>query len=434
MADVGVWEIDGDAPRRVSRSGVGLEKELEDWITSDATLLADGFTIVGRQVRLDGGLLDLLAIDALQGRWVVIELKRDRLYREALAQALDYASSITQMDADELKQLLEHGAERLGDAEKISRAVRQQVEDEGSGREVAVLLAGVGVDAGLQRIVTHLGSYGVPTTIVDFQVFEPGRGSRLLIREVTEEEGAPQRAPARARSVGSIRQRAAAEEVVPEFDRFLAMAEEAGLAVMPSPLAIRIAPPTNRGRYLMYAKPEGGGMVLSAGPAPFAEFFPPLTEDEARAAIGPSDGVHLAGAALTARLDQLEAFLERLPLPEPPTAPGRDWSDLHAVLGSVSEGRWTTYGDLADAIGSGRSGARAVGQHIKRCDECPDFWRVLSRTGRPAEGFHWSDPADTRDLADVLGAEGVVFDEAGRADPAQRISVAELRAQTPPEA
>ena len=42
MADVGVWSIDGDVPRRVSRAGVGPERELEDWIARDASLLADG--------------------------------------------------------------------------------------------------------------------------------------------------------------------------------------------------------------------------------------------------------------------------------------------------------------------------------------------------------------------------------------------------------
>ena len=78
-----------------------------------------------------------------------------------------------------------------------------------------------------------------------------------------------------------------------------------------------IAPPSNRTRYLMYARPERGGIVLSAGPEEFAEFFPPLTEDEATTAIGPYEGgVHLTGADLDARLDQIEAFLKTLPSPD----------------------------------------------------------------------------------------------------------------------
>ena len=172
MADIGVWTVDGDAPRRVSRSGVDLEKNLEDWIAADASLLADELTVVGRQLRLDGGQLDLLAID-WQGRWVVIELKKGRLYRDALAQALDYASSIAQMDGEDLESLLRPGLAAFGDAEDLSQTVRRQLEGEAGPREVAVLLAGVGVDAGLERIVAHLGgTYGVPITIVSFEVFE----------------------------------------------------------------------------------------------------------------------------------------------------------------------------------------------------------------------------------------------------------------------
>ena len=70
MAHLGMWTVDGAAPRRVGRSGVGLESSLEDWIANDSSLLSDGLTIVGRQVYFEGGPLDLLAID-WQDRWVV---------------------------------------------------------------------------------------------------------------------------------------------------------------------------------------------------------------------------------------------------------------------------------------------------------------------------------------------------------------------------
>ena len=316
--DIGVWSVDGDAPRRVSRGGVGLERRLEDWIARDASLLSDGLTIVGRQVHLEGGFLDLLAID-WRDRWVVIELKRERLYRDALAQALDYASSVARLGADELEELLRPGIEALGDADELSRAVRRQLDGEDGDREVAVLLAGVGVDAGLQRIVSHLGRYGVPITIVSFQVFEPENGSRLLMREVTEEESPPPRREARRYSVDAIRLRAQEAGVAAPFDRFLEMATGAGLVARPYSRAVMIAPPANRSRYLMYARPESGGIVLSAGPVQFAEFFPPLSEEEATAALGPAEpggAPHLSGAELDARLDQLEAFLQSLPRAE----------------------------------------------------------------------------------------------------------------------
>ena len=325
MADLGMWTVDGDAPRRVGRSGVGHESRLEDWIANDSSLLGDGLTVVGRQVRLEGGPLDLLAIDR-QDRWVVIELKRGRLYRDALAQALDYASSIAGMDGDDLEDLLRPGFSILGDAENLARTVRKQLGGEDEGRDVAVLLAGVGVGAGLERIVAHLGGYGVPITIVSFDAFEPEGSPLLLIREVTEEWTRPPRRVRRSRrTVDEISALAVEAGVGEPFARFLEMARAAGLAARPYKVAVMIAPPANLKRFLMYARPEPGGIVLTAGPAQFAEFFPPLTEDEAKAAIGPyepSRGPYRAGAELDARLDQIETLLTALPRPGDDGEPG----------------------------------------------------------------------------------------------------------------
>ena len=312
MADVGVWTIDGDAPRRAPRAQVDLERQLEDWIANDSSLLADGLTIVGRQLRLEGGPLDLLAIDQ-QDRWIVIELKRARLYRDAITQALDYASSIAQMDSEDLEELLRSGLAALGDADELASAVRRQLDGEDGPREVAVLLAGLGADAGLERIVAHLGGYGIPISIVTFEAFEVQDGPRLLIREVTEEqtESRPRRP---RRSVDEILDLARDAGVEAEFERFLRMSREAGLVPRPYTSAVMIAPPTARNRYLMLARPERGGIHMHAGPAKFAEFFPPMTESDATAALGPYDPrAHFTGADLDARLDQIEAFLQNLP-------------------------------------------------------------------------------------------------------------------------
>ena len=74
--NVGVWLV-GDSPVRATKSKVGLEKDLESWIAADPSLLSEGIQIIGRQVGLEGGFLDLLAVDA-GGRWLAIELKRGR--------------------------------------------------------------------------------------------------------------------------------------------------------------------------------------------------------------------------------------------------------------------------------------------------------------------------------------------------------------------
>ena len=88
-------------PQSLERSHIDLEQHLEDWIANDVTLIGEGYTLVGRQISIDDGRLDLLAIDS-QDRWVVIEIKPGRLGSSALGQALYYAASLARLDADEL--------------------------------------------------------------------------------------------------------------------------------------------------------------------------------------------------------------------------------------------------------------------------------------------------------------------------------------------
>ena len=111
----------------------------------------------------------------------------------------------------------------------------------------------------------------------------------------------------------------------------------------------------------------------------------------------------------------------------PRTAEPRDWSDLHGLLLRVRPGEWTTYGDLAAAIGSG---PQAVAGHVAGCSGgCEAGHRVLQADGRLSPGFYWTDPDDARDPAAVLREEGLSFGDEGRADPAARLDAAALRAR-----
>lgn len=108
------------------------------------------------------------------------------------------------------------------------------------------------------------------------------------------------------------------------------------------------------------------------------------------------------------------------------TASRRDWTPLHQLLEALQPGEWTTYGDLAAAIGSHPI---AVGQHLSRCDECPHAYRVLGADGRPRANFSWTDPSETRTCRQVLEAEGVTFSSAGAADQARRVGADQLKSR-----
>lgn len=327
MTKLAAWSIDrqpaGDAsqqlePRSLGRSHLGLEKQLEDWIAKDATLIAEGLTLVGRQVSIDDGRLDLLGIDS-QDRWVVIEIKPGMLHSNALAQALYYASSIVRLGADELYAKLEHGLDALGDAKTLSARLKQQLDGEAEEREIAVMLVGAGIHPGLERMSEFLGRFGVPVGVVSFEVFELDGGPQLLVREVVDEPAEPP-PPRRKLTVEAIRRRAVDVGVGEQFDRFVAMAKKAGLAVQPQPVSVRIAPPANRTRFLMYARPDfgdgGGRLHIGVGPKEFVEFFPDLDEREIveALALAGSDWESVGGKELDATLDRIERFLmEKFP-------------------------------------------------------------------------------------------------------------------------
>ena len=154
------------------------------------TLIAEGLTLVGRQISIDDGRLDLLAIDS-RDRRVVIEIKPGVLNSGALAQALYYASSIARLGADELYEKLEPRLSDFGDAERLSASVKEQLAGEEEGREIAVLLVGAGIHSGLERMNEFLGRFGVPISVFSFEVFELDDGPQLLIREVVDEPAKP---------------------------------------------------------------------------------------------------------------------------------------------------------------------------------------------------------------------------------------------------
>lgn len=319
MRKLAVWSLEEkhadsasqqSQPKRVGHSHIGLERFFEDWIAADVTLIGDGFTLVGRQVSIDDGRLDLLAIDS-QDRWVVIEIKPGMLDSNALGQALYYASSIARLTADELYRKLEPRLGDFGDAARLSATIRQQLEREEERRELAVLLVGAGIHSGLERMNEFLDRFGVPISVVSFEVFQLDDGPQLLIREVMDE---PVKAPPRRQlTVEAIRRWAVDVGVGKQFDRFVNIAQAAGLAVQPQRASVRIAPPTNRTRFLMYAQPHasdsGGQLRIHIGPKVFAEFFPHVDEQEAVDALGKLDGACVGGEALDKILNQIEQFL-----------------------------------------------------------------------------------------------------------------------------
>ncbi|WP_248241711.1 GmrSD restriction endonuclease domain-containing protein [Microbacterium kunmingense] len=107
---------------------------------------------------------------------------------------------------------------------------------------------------------------------------------------------------------------------------------------------------------------------------------------------------------------------------QPVSAPRFDWAPLHAILEAIPPGRWTTYGALAEVIGTA---AQPLGAHVADCQQCTNAYRVLTSDGRVSGGFRWSDSEAGGDPIERLVAEGVLF-QAGRASREHELTADEL--------
>jgi alkylated DNA nucleotide flippase Atl1 len=100
------------------------------------------------------------------------------------------------------------------------------------------------------------------------------------------------------------------------------------------------------------------------------------------------------------------------------------WRVVLDALTRVTPGTWTTYGDLADLVGMS---AQSVGGFMAESPDAEHTHRVLQSGGRISPQFRWPDPERADDPRAVLRGEGLRFDQAGRADPSQRLTADDLR-------
>lgn len=99
------------------------------------------------------------------------------------------------------------------------------------------------------------------------------------------------------------------------------------------------------------------------------------------------------------------------------------WAELRAALVAMPSGTWTTYGDVAELIGSHPV---PVGVYLGSNPTVIGAYRVLTVEGRLSPSFRWAEGSDRPPPQELLKSEGVRFDSLDRAHHSQRLSAAEL--------
>jgi len=289
MQKIGLWQITAGRPQRIQEGHVDLERRLEDWIEADPDLLQVGLTIIGRQIELEGGRLDLLALDP-QGRWVIIEIKRGILRRETIAQALDYASCLAKLTTVELQaKVYEYLQSRGLSLQSLLNEREIQESTTINAQGLQLFIVGTGKAPGLERMVSFLAdSYSVPITLVSFDVYQLDNEQHILAREITEPDISPPYLPENP-SVDVEQACLLADQngVGPMFRAILAAAKEHDLYPRAYKASIMYTFPAQRNRMLFttWVKPSPRGLKVYISPKVFAEFYP-VTEEKATEILG----------------------------------------------------------------------------------------------------------------------------------------------------
>jgi len=186
--EIKTWEIiNGELNEIKTSLAENNRKEkddLEKWIKTNSKILGDDILVFGEQVWTKSGSLDYLGIDN-SGNLVIVELKRDKLARDVLAQAIDYASDVANWDTDKLNEIcLSFSGNSLEDqiSEKFENV---EMKDLVINKAQRILLVGFSIDEALSRMVEWLSSkydLGINAIILNYVV--TSSGNELLSRTV----------------------------------------------------------------------------------------------------------------------------------------------------------------------------------------------------------------------------------------------------------
>ncbi len=175
-----LWKV-GLQPQPLAESSLDMEQLLEDIIVTAPRMLSDEWMLIGRQEDTGfGGRIDLLAI-APDGSLVLIELKRDRTPREVVAQALDYASWVEKLRAEDIAAIYCRFASGKSLAEDFRQHFGQTLDEEELNRNHQIIIVAASLDDSTERIIAYLSERDIPINVLCFQVFTNG-SEQLLSR------------------------------------------------------------------------------------------------------------------------------------------------------------------------------------------------------------------------------------------------------------
>lgn len=175
-----IWKV-SEKPQPLANCKLVSEKVLEDMIVQSPEILSSEWMLIGRQVHTSfGKIIDLLAI-APDGSLVLIELKRDKTPREIVAQSLDYASWIENLEPDRIAQIYQRYTNGGSLDEAFEKRFGAPLDEETLNESHQIIVVAAELDDSTERIINYLNARDIAINAVFFQVFQHG-DDQLLSR------------------------------------------------------------------------------------------------------------------------------------------------------------------------------------------------------------------------------------------------------------
>lgn len=173
-----LWRV-GDKPVALPAAVLPAERDLEAMIVATPDILSPDWMMIGRQCETGAsGRIDLLAL-APDGTLILIELKRDKTPREVVAQALDYATWVAALKAEDITQIFARFQPGRSLDEAFKARFGQALDQETLNQSHQIVIVAASLDAASERIVAYLNQRDIAINVLCFQVFDTGAGLLL---------------------------------------------------------------------------------------------------------------------------------------------------------------------------------------------------------------------------------------------------------------
>ena len=186
--EIRTWQIQDGKLVPVSSSLVENGKKekdhLELWIKSNPLILGEDIVVIGEQVQTGSGPMDFLGIDT-NGNTVIVELKRDKIPREALVQAIDYASNVADWDIDRFREICQSFTNQSLEEYLQEKFEGITIEDLAINQTQRLLLVGFAIEDSLARMIEWLSDkYSVGVNAIMLNYARTAKGDEILSRMV----------------------------------------------------------------------------------------------------------------------------------------------------------------------------------------------------------------------------------------------------------